>query len=346
VIEVVIVDDSALIRNLLKEIISEQDDMTVTGLACDPFEAREVIRQVNPDVITLDVEMPKMHGLDFLEKLMRLRPTPVVMISTMTTVGSDTTIRALELGALDFIAKPKVGVSGELKQYSDIICDKIRIAAKAGPHLSNIRKKKRNQSVRDKPILFSPKALSKVIAIGASTGGTEAIKNLLMPLPAQSPAIVITQHMPPGFTHTFAERMNSLTRLNVKEAEEGDILIPGHVFIAPGDCHLKVEVEDGHFIVKLDSGPAVNRHRPSVDVLFDSLVGHGDDVAAVILTGMGADGAQGLKRLRDAGARTFGQDEASCVVYGMPKAAEMLGAVEFVYPLELIPVQLARTMNK
>ncbi|WP_417594008.1 protein-glutamate methylesterase/protein-glutamine glutaminase [Oceanospirillum sp.] len=345
-IEVVIVDDSALIRNLLKEIISEQDDMTVTGLARDPYEAREVIRQVNPDVITLDVEMPRMHGLDFLEKLMRLRPTPVVMISTMTTVGSDTTIRALELGALDFIAKPKVGVSSELKQYSDIICDKIRIAAQAGPHLKNIRKNKNNQLIADKPILFSPNALSKIIAIGASTGGTEAIKNLLMSLPVHSPAIVVTQHMPPGFTHTFAERMNSLTRLNVKEAEDGDILASGHVFIAPGDRHLKVEEEEGRFIVKLDSGPAVNRHKPSVDVLFDSLVRHGRNVAAVILTGMGADGAQGLKRLRDAGARTFGQDEASCVVYGMPKAAERLGAVEFVYPLELMPVQLARTMNK
>lgn len=344
-IEVVIVDDSALIRNLLKEIISEQEDMTVTGMARDPYEAREIIRQVNPDVVTLDVEMPKMHGLDFLEKLMRLRPTPVVMISTLTTMGSDTTIRALELGAIDFIAKPKVGVSSELKQYSDMICDKIRIAAQAGPRLAGIRKKVAVQGGDDKPVLFSPKALKKIIAVGASTGGTEAIKSFLMPLPAQSPPIVITQHMPPGFTKTFAERMDSLSRLNVKEAEEGDVLMPGHVFIAPGDQHLKVSKEGGQFVVRLDSGPPVNRHKPSVDVLYDSLIPYAESVAAVILTGMGADGAQGLKRLRDAGARTFGQDEASCVVYGMPRAAANLGAVEFVHPLKLIPVQLARTVN-
>lgn len=344
-IEVVIVDDSALIRNLLREIINEQEDMTVTGMAKDPYEAREIIRQVNPHVVTLDVEMPKMHGLDFLEKLMRLRPTPVVMISTLTTMGSDTTIRALELGAIDFIAKPKAGVASELTQYSEVICDKIRIAAQAGPRLAGIRKKIANQGAEDKSVLFSAKALNKIIAVGASTGGTEAIKAFLMPLPAQSPPIVITQHMPPGFTKTFAERMDSLTRLKVKEAEEGDQLKPGHVFIAPGDRHLRVEKQAGSFIVKLDSGPPVNRHKPSVDVLFDSLVEHANIVAGVILTGMGADGAQGLKRLRDAGARTFGQDEASCVVYGMPKAAEKLGAVEFVHPLKLIPVQLARTVN-
>lgn len=344
-IEVVIVDDSALIRNLLKEIISEQEDMVVTGMAKDPFEAREIIRQVNPDVVTLDVEMPKMHGLDFLEKLMRLRPTPVVMISTLTTMGSDTTIRALELGAIDFIAKPKVGVSSELKQYSEVICDKIRIAAQAGPRLAGIRKKNTHQNSDDKPVLFSAKALTKIITVGASTGGTEAIKAFLLPLPAQSPPIVITQHMPPGFTKTFAERMDSLTRLQVKEAEEGDELKPGHAFIAPGDRHMKVVKENGRFVVRLDSGPPVNRHKPAVDVLFDSLVDYADKVAGVILTGMGADGAQGLKRLRDAGARTFGQDEASCVVYGMPRAADQIGAVEFVCSLKQLPAQLARTIN-
>lgn len=344
-IEVVIVDDSALIRNLLKEIISEQDDMTVTGMARDPYEAREIIRQVSPHVVTLDVEMPKMHGLDFLEKLMRLRPTPVVMISTLTTLGSDTTIRALELGAIDFIAKPKVGVSGELKLYSEQICDKIRAAAQAGPRLAGIRKKFGAQSTDDKPILFSPKALKKIIAVGASTGGTEAIKAFLLPLPPQSPPIVITQHMPPGFTRTFAERMDSTTRLNVKEAEEGDVLQPGHVFIAPGDKHMKIENVNGQYVVVLDDGPPVNRHKPSVDVLFDSLIDYADKVAAVILTGMGADGAQGLKNLRDAGARTFGQDEESCVVYGMPRAAANLGAVEQVCPLKTISSQLARSIN-
>ncbi|WP_084632078.1 protein-glutamate methylesterase/protein-glutamine glutaminase [Oceanospirillum maris] len=345
-IEVVIVDDSALIRNVLKEIISEQGDMVVTGMARDPLEAREIIRQVNPDVVTLDVEMPKMHGLDFLEKLMRLRPTPVVMISTLTTMGSDTTIRALELGAIDFIAKPKVGITHELEEYSDLICDKIRIAAQAGPRLASIRKKmSQNQGMTEKPILFSPTALKKIIAIGSSTGGTEAIKALLMSLPAQSPPIVITQHMPPGFTKTFADRMNSLARLNVKEAETGDILKPGHVFIAEGGHHLKVERKDDLFTLKLDDGPPVNRHKPSVDVMFDSLLEFGPAVAGVILTGMGADGAQGLKRLRDSGARTFGQDEESCVVYGMPKAAANIGAVEAVLPLKSIAVQLARTVN-
>ncbi|SKA29780.1 two-component system, chemotaxis family, response regulator CheB [Oceanospirillum multiglobuliferum] len=239
-IEVVIVDDSALIRNLLKEILEEQDDIKVTGVARDPIEAREIIRQLNPDVITLDVEMPKMHGLDFLDKLMRLRPMPVVMISTLTTMGSDTTIRALELGAIDFIAKPKVGISSELKAYGDEICTKIRIAAQAGPRLAKLRQKKVPTADAPKQILFSAKAMRKVIAVGASTGGTEAIKAFLMPLPAHSPPVVITQHMPAGFTKTFADRMDSLCRLNVKEAEDGDIITAGHVYIAPGDRHMKI----------------------------------------------------------------------------------------------------------
>lgn len=345
-IEVVIVDDSALIRNLLKEIINAQDDMTVTGMARDPYEAREIIRQVDPDVITLDVEMPRMHGLDFLEKLMRLRPTPVVMISTLTTMGSDTTIRALELGAIDFIAKPKAGISSELHQYSEIICEKIRIAAQAGPRLAAIRKKNiSHKDDPDKPVLFSPKALKKILAVGASTGGTEAIKALLLPLPAQTPPVVITQHMPPGFTRTFAERMDSLTRVQVKEAEDGDILQTGHVYIAPGDRHLRIEQQGEQFVLRLDNSGPVNRHKPAVDVMFDSLIPFAASVTGVILTGMGADGAQGLKRLRDAGARTFGQDEASCIVYGMPKAAANIGAVETVAPLKLLPAQIARAMN-
>lgn len=344
-IEVVIVDDSALIRNLLKEILEEQDDIKVTGLARDPIEAREIIRQVNPDVITLDVEMPKMHGLDFLDKLMRLRPMPVVMISTLTTMGSDTTIRALELGAIDFIAKPKVGVSSELKAYSEEICTKIRIAAQAGPRLAKLRQKKASAVETPKQILFSAKAMRKVIVVGASTGGTEAIKAFLLPLPAQSPPIVITQHMPAGFTKTFADRLDSLCRLKVKEAEEGDIVMAGHVYIAPGDRHMKICNQGDKLVVRLDDGPAVNRHKPSVEVLYDSLVPIAHQCAGVILTGMGADGAEGLKRLREAGARTFGQDEASCVVYGMPKAAANIGAVEFVHPLSQLPSQVAKIIN-
>ncbi len=345
-IEVVIVDDSALIRNLLKEIIDSQVDMKVTGLANDPIEAREIIRQVSPDVITLDVEMPKMHGLDFLDKLMRLRPMPVVMVSTLTTMGSDTTIRALELGAIDFVAKPKVGVSTELKSYTDEICNKIRIAAQAGPRLAKLRKHNaRAIPNSNKPIHFSPRALQKYIAVGSSTGGTEAIKAFLLPLPESSPPIVITQHMPPGFTRTFAERMDDTCRLTVKEAEQDDVLKPGNVYIAPGDRHMRVVRSGRGLKVELDNGPLVNRHKPSVEVLFDSTLEFANDFVGVILTGMGADGAEGLKRMRDSGSRTFGQDEASCVVYGMPKAAAKIGAVEFVESLQLLPAKIAEIMN-
>ncbi len=345
-IEVVIVDDSALIRNLLREIIDSQPDMKVTGLANDPIEAREVIRQVNPDVITLDVEMPKMHGLDFLDKLMRLRPTPVVMISTLTTMGSDTTIRALELGAIDFVAKPKVGVVSELKTYTEEICGKIRTAASAGPRLAKVRKQSKKALASPvKEIHFKPRALQKYIAIGSSTGGTEAIKSFLMPLPETTPPIVITQHMPPGFTRTFAERMDDACRLTVKEAEEGDVLKPGCAYIAPGDRHMKVVRCSRGLKIELDNGPLVNRHKPSVEVLFDSTLPFAKDFVGVILTGMGADGAEGLKRMREAGARTLGQDENSCVVYGMPKAAAKIGAVEFVESLQNMPAKIAEIMN-
>lgn len=347
-IEVVVVDDSALIRNLLKEIIDSQDDMSVTGVANDPIEAREIIRKVNPDVITLDVEMPKMHGLDFLEKLMRLRPMPVVMISTLTTIGSDTTIRALELGAIDFIAKPKVGISSELKQYTEEICSKIRVAAKAGPKLAGIRKQKQARQKSEKSeagIKFSRKALRKYIAVGSSTGGTEAIKEFLLPLPEESPPIVITQHMPPGFTQTFAARMDSICRLKVKEAEDGDLLQAGLVLIAPGDRHMKVVSTSKGMAIELDNGPLVNRHKPSVEVLFDSTLPFAREFTGIILTGMGADGAEALKRMKDAGASTIGQNEASCVVYGMPRAAASIGAVEYVEALQDIPLRLTKIMN-
>lgn len=346
-IEVVIVDDSALIRNLLKEIIDSQDDMSVTGVANDPIEAREIIRQVNPDVITLDVEMPKMHGLDFLEKLMRLRPTPVVMISTLTTVGSDTTIRALELGAIDFVAKPRVGVASELKEYTTEICSKIRTAAETGPKLSGIRKRRHSGMVdtESSKVVFSKKALGKYVAIGSSTGGTEAIKAFLLPLPEITPPIVITQHMPPGFTKTFAERMDACCRLHVKEAEDGDVLKPGLVLIAPGDRHLKVRKDKSNLVVELDNGPLVNRHKPSVEVLFDSAIPFAERFIGIILTGMGADGAEALKRMREAGSVTIGQDEASCVVYGMPRAAASIGAVEYIEALQDIPARLAKIVN-
>lgn len=335
-IKVLCVDDSALIRDLLSEIINSQPDMEVVAVAPDPLVARDLIKQHNPDVLTLDVEMPRMDGLDFLERLMRLRPMPVLMVSSLTQAGSEITLRALELGALDFVAKPSLGIRSGMLEYANDIAEKIRAAAKSRPRQA------RQAQAAPREALKAPLVSSeKLIIIGASTGGTEAIRAVLEPLPANSPAILITQHMPGGFTRSFAERLNRLCNITVKEASDGERVLPGHAYIAPGDAHLKLARSGANYVARLDDGPPVNRHRPSVDVLFHSAATQaGRNAIGVILTGMGKDGAAGLLEMRQAGSATLAQDEASCVVFGMPREAIALGGAVEIIGLDEIPERL------
>ncbi|WP_373183577.1 chemotaxis response regulator protein-glutamate methylesterase [Halomonas campaniensis] len=335
-IRVLCVDDSALIRDLLSEIINSQPDMEVVAVAPDPLVARDLIKRHNPDVLTLDVEMPRMDGLDFLERLMRLRPMPVLMVSSLTQAGSEVTLRALELGALDFVAKPSLGIRHGMLEYAKEIAEKIRAAARSQPQRA--RRRDEPPPARLKAPLVSSE---KLVIIGASTGGTEAIRRVLEPLPANSPAILITQHMPGGFTRSFAERLDRLCQIRVKEAEEGERVLPGHAYIAPGDAHLRLARSGANYVARLDDGPPVNRHRPSVDVLFHSAATQaGRNAVGVLLTGMGKDGAAGLLEMRQAGAPTIAQDEASCVVFGMPREAIALGGAAEVVTLDEIAPRL------
>ena len=331
-IKVLCVDDSALIRSLMTEIINSQPDMEVVGTAPDPLVAREMIKRLNPDVLTLDVEMPRMDGLDFLERLMRLRPMPVLMVSSLTERGSEITMRALELGAVDFITKPKLGIRDGLLEYTDTIADKLRAASRARLRPAATPGA---QPAEPAPMLRTPLlSTEKLIIVGASTGGTEAIKEFLMPLPPDAPAVLIVQHMPAGFTRSFAQRLDSLCRLTVKEAEHGERVLPGYAYIAPGDQHLLLARSGANYVAHLSQDPPVNRHRPSVDVLFDSAAVHaGKNAIGVILTGMGRDGARGMMRMREAGAYNLAQDEQSCIVCGMPKEAIAAGGVHEVVPL-------------
>jgi two-component system chemotaxis response regulator CheB len=348
-IKVLCVDDSALIRSLMSEIINNQPDMIVVGTAPDPLVARDLIKQTNPDVLTLDVEMPRMDGLDFLEKLMRLRPMPVLMVSSLTERGSEITLRALELGAVDFVTKPRLGIRDGLLEYTGLIADKIRAVASARVRPSRHAAKGGGAaSAGAAPLLQSPLlSTEKLIIIGASTGGTEAVREVLQPLPSDSPAIMIAQHMPAGFTNSFAQRLNGLCRITVKEAEHGERVLPGHAYIAPGGFHLTLARSGANYVAHLDQEPPVNRHRPSVDALFDSAARHGGrNAIGVILTGMGRDGAAGLLRMRQAGAYTFAQDEASCVVFGMPREAIALGAANEVVAIsEMSKRVIARLMS-
>ncbi|WP_394193432.1 chemotaxis response regulator protein-glutamate methylesterase [Pseudoalteromonas atlantica] len=341
-IKVLVVDDSPLIRRILTDILCEPDDMEVVGCAADPYQAREMIKQLQPDVLTLDVEMPKMDGISFLKNLMRLRPMPVVMISTLTQKGSPVTLEALEVGAVDFIAKPTVNLSEQFNQYAAVLQQKVRTAASA-----RVRPCKASTNKVIEPSLMANFNVSAILAIGASTGGTEAIKEVLIRMPKNCPPIVITQHIPPVFSSSFALRMDRTCTINVKEAEHGDKLAPGWAFIAPGDKHLSVIKRGSHLICHLDESAAINRHRPAVDVLFNSLVNiHPKNTMAALLTGMGNDGAKGLLALKESGAYTIAQDELTSVVWGMPKAAIELGAANDVLPLEKVAEHLLKKAQK
>ncbi len=344
-IKVLIVDDSALIRSVLKEIINSHADLEVVGQAPDPISAREMIKQLNPDVLTLDVEMPRMNGLEFLEKLMRLRPMPVVMVSSLTERGNDVTLKALELGAVDFITKPRVGMIDGMNAQVYEIGEKIRTAARARIH---------RHAISSEPV-SAPQPLTgsflptteKLVFVGSSTGGTEALKELLSRLPATTPGMLITQHMPESFTHSFAQRLNGLSAMTVKEADNNERVLPGHAYIAPGHSHLLVKKSGAYYYTELSKAEPVNRHRPSVDVLFNSAAEvAGPNAVGVIMTGMGKDGAQGMLAMRQARAYTIAQDEASCVVFGMPKAAIDIGAAMEVAALRDIASRVIERLGR
>jgi two-component system chemotaxis response regulator CheB len=334
-IRVLVIDDSALMRKVLSEIINREADMEAVGAAPDPLVARDMIKNLNPDVLTLDIEMPRMDGLDFLERLMRLRPMPVVMVSTLTERGSEAAFRSMELGAVDFVAKPRMGAADAIQDYAVEISDKIRAAAAA--RIGRIPQAPRPASTTPRPAHHRLSSTEKLIVIGASTGGTEAIKDVLVEMPADAPGILVTQHMPEGFTRSFAARLDGLCKVAVKEAEDGERVLPGHAYIAPGHSHLLLRKSGANYVTQLSQSEPVNRHRPSVDVLFRSAAEcAGKNVIGVILTGMGKDGAAGMLELRRAGAYTYAQDKDSCVVYGMPREAVAVGAVEEVLPLNAI----------
>ncbi|KQV48545.1 chemotaxis protein [Pelomonas sp. Root1217] len=348
--KVVVVDDSALVRSILTEIINRQSDMECIGAAADPLVAREMIRNLNPDVITLDVEMPRMDGLDFLSRLMRLRPMPVVMVSTLTERGAEVTLKALELGAIDFVAKPKIGVADGIRQLAQDITDKIRIASKA--HIRRAPPPPAPGAAAPAPVKAVTMAslgrasTEKIIFIGASTGGTEATKDVLINLPADSPAVVITQHMPPGFTKSYAARLDGLCKIRVKEAQDGERILPGHGYIAPGGLHLTVERSGANYIARVQDGEPINRHKPSVEALFLSAAKVvGPNAIGIMLTGMGADGARAMKVMKDAGAYNYCQDEASCVVFGMPREAIAAGAADEVLPLNQIAAKVLERLR-
>ena len=318
-IGVLVVDDSATMRGLIGAALKRDPEIEVLGFANDPIEAREQIKKLNPDVVTLDIEMPKMNGLEFLEKIMRLRPTPVVMVSTLTQSGADVTLQALELGAVDCVGKPVGGVTAQ-EAFADLVA-KVKAAARARvkPYNGPVAVVERDRDYR---------ASDAILAIGSSTGGVEALMTILSNFPDTCPPTVITQHMPATFTKSFAARLDKISGAHVTEARDGDRLQVGHIYVAPGgDAHMEV-MSSAHPVIRLRQGEPVNGHRPSVDVLFESVAKLNRPAVGAILTGMGRDGAAGLMSMKKAGARTLGQDESSCVVYGMPRVAFEIGAVE------------------
>lgn len=342
IIKVLIVDDSALIRALLSDVLNAHPMIEVCGVASDPYEARDKIKKLNPDVLTLDIEMPKMNGIAFLKNLMRLRPMPVVMISTLTQDGAPATLEALELGAVDFVPKPKNDAADGLAKYSEEICDKVIAASKA--NLVAFPGAENRNVVAQRVHEPSGRARQDFICgIGASTGGTEAIKEVVSHLPANCPPILITQHIPAQFSESFAKRVNSVSPPTVCQAIQDQLIEPGHVYIAPGDSHFRVKKTAGRYVCDLDDGELINRHRPAVEPLFDSLIEvAGANCMGVLLTGMGADGAQALLRMRQAGAFTVAQDQATSIVWGMPGAAVNLNAAQKVLPLQKIAPDIVK----
>jgi len=338
---VLVVDDSPLMRSVLSEVINAAPDLHVVGTACNGIEARESVRSLNPDVVTLDVDMPQMDGLEFLAQMMRLRPLPVVMVSGLTARDSEVTLRALELGAVDFVTKPKLDPVGNIHAYADDLCDKIRAARQSRLYGSSAFSGKGGLPVEMDSVLPARVLQEKLVLIGASTGGTEAIREVLIRLPEKMPGILIVQHMPEMFTASFARRLDGLCSLSVKEAEHGERVAPGAVYLAPGHSHLRVKRIAGGFQCELSREEAVNRHRPSVEVLFNSAAAQvGRNGVGVMLTGMGKDGAQAMLSMRYAGCYNICQDENSSVVWGMPREATLNGAAHEVAALREIPARI------
>ena len=354
-IRVLVVDDSALMRKLLLELLNSDPGIEVVGTAMDAYAARDKIKKLKPDVLTLDVEMPKMDGLSFLRNLMRLHPMPVVMVSSLTEKGANVTMQALDLGAVDFVSKPKIDLAHSLEDCALEITSKVKAAAVARVDMLQLHASspdvchgRQDTIVGMKPVRIGSKYLTtdKIIAIGASTGGTEAIKEVLIRMRPDCPGVVIAQHIPPVFSRSFADRMNLCSPLVVCEAEDGQQIRPGHAYIAPGDQHLLVVRDGARYRCKLDDGPAVNHHKPAVDVLFDSVAENAaSNAVGVILTGMGKDGAKGMKRMHEAGVTTIAQDEQSSVIWGMPRAAIEIGAVDKVLSLKRIATRVTELVK-
>lgn len=359
-VKVLVIDDSAIARKILSTELNKDAGIEVVGVAADPFIARDKILRLKPDVLTLDVEMPRMDGLTFLKKLMTYYPMPVIMVSSLTQTGCETTFKALELGAIDFVAKPQASYSSSLEDVMAELASKIKGAAKVKVHNrpseesghktqdSRLQAQNSRLQTQDSRLQNSAmiKTTHKIVAIGASTGGTEALKDVLVKMPPDSPPIIIVQHMPEVFTKAFAERLDSLCSVEVREAKNGDSAIPGVALIAPGNYHLTLTRDGARYIVETNQQPQINHHRPSVEMLFNSVAQYaGSNAIGVIMTGMGADGATGLLKMKDAGAKTIAQDEESCVVFGMPKEAIKLGAVDKVVPLDRIPETILSFLN-
>ncbi len=339
-IRVLIVDDSAVVRQVLSKALSQEPDIEVVGTATDPFVARDKIVKLKPDVITLDIEMPRMDGITFLRKLMQHHPMPVIILSSLTRKGGELGLQAIEAGAVEVLSKP--GGSYSVGEMGEQLAEKIRAAARARP----VSRQAKSKPAAERVASTNLDLTNKIVAIGASTGGTEAIREVLVRLPPTVPGIVIVQHMPPRFTTAFAERLNGVCAFEVREGQDGDSVYPGRCLIAPGNFHMLLRRSGARYYVNVKTGPMVHHQRPAVDVLFRSVAkAAGRNAVGVILTGMGADGAEGLKLMREAGSYTIGQDEATCVVYGMPKAAYEMGAVEKVLPLDKIAAEIMRRVG-
>lgn len=347
-IRVLIVDDSATARTVLRDVLSKDKEIEVIGTAPDAYVARDKIVQLKPDVVCLDVEMPRMDGISFLRKIMQHFPVPVLMVSSLTQDGAQVTLDALEAGAIDYVAKPHSNIYDGIDEIQKELIQKVKVVASSNLN-AKIKARKESISsgiVKVKPSYALAQTTNKIIAIGASTGGTVALAELVSSFPKDMPGVVIVQHMPSGFTDSFAQRLDSISEVEVKEAQDGDIVGKGRVLIAPGDIHMVIRRDGGNYRVKLGSGEKVSGHRPSVDVLFNSVAAHaGSNAIGVLLTGMGSDGAKGMLKMRAGNAKTIVQDEKSSVVWGMPKVAYEIGAADFIEPLDAIVAKIVSLLN-